>query len=211
MAGKTLLKDMTGQSFGRLTVVRREGTYPGTKQAQWLCRCECGGEKIVLGANLRFGRTKSCGCIPFKTPTRHGMSGTNIYAAWGAMRSRCENPKNPAFKWYGARGITVCERWKTFDNFYADMGDPPPGMSMDRIDNDGNYEPGNVQWASKRQQANNTRANVKIETTDGVLTLSQAAAKAGMTTNGLRLRRKAGLSGDQLVVKNRRVRRSSTT
>lgn len=161
--------DMTGKIFGRLTVLRFHGTAKD-RQATWVCKCMCGTESIVAGGHLRSGHSKSCGCLSkelLKTGSiTHGMSYTSTFGSWKSMLIRCGNPNNPAYKNYGGRGITVCDRWKSFENFIFDMGEKPNGTTIDRIDNDRGYEPGNCRWATVYQQSRNRRSNIWI-TVDG--------------------------------------------
>lgn len=210
MAGNGQIVDMTGKTFGLLTVIRRNGTYAKTTQAAWLCRCQCGKETTVDGNLLRSGNTRSCGCLK-GGPVRHGMGDSRIMNVWLSMRARCFNPKDHAYGRYGGRGITVCQRWMTFENFLMDMGTPVTGMTLDRVDNDGPYSPENCRWATRKEQANNTRRNVRIETSKGVLSLTQAAMVAGVTVEAIQFRRKLGLTGDQLIAPKHRLRRQSTT
>jgi len=157
--------DLTDHRFG-LLVVLQQGS-PSTHGARrWLVRCACprATEKLVITSNLVSGKTKSCGCL-FTRLTHgqcggHGRRASGAYVSWSRMLQRCTDPKCPQYFNYGGRGIRVCERWMSFDNFYADMGDRPPGMSLEREDVNGNYEPGNCLWASSRDQARNTRSSV---------------------------------------------------
>lgn len=126
-----------------------------------LCVCDCGTFRRVTCKNLNNGTSKSCGCSVKTAAKTHGMQGTQIYEIWASMKNRCTNPKKKDYKYYGGRGITVCEEWKnSFENFYKDMGDCPEGMSLDRIDTNGNYELSNCKWSTKKEQSFNTRKRV---------------------------------------------------
>ena len=163
--------DRTGQTYGKLTVIKRLENHetPNGPVTRWLVRCECGTEKAVQGpslaktANGKQG-TKSCGkCGPKEWSKTHGMAGARIYRLWNNMLQRCSNPKLDAYPYYGGRGIEVCERWKTFENFYEDMGDPPVSFTLDRTDNAKGYSKDNCRWVNRKTQGNNRRSNVILE------------------------------------------------
>jgi hypothetical protein len=150
---------MIGRTFGRLTILEDAGRYH--RQQLYRVRCQCGIEKIIRGYQLTAGKTVSCGCLrnerTVARSTTHGLYGTPENRVWASMRDRCRNPNASGFRHYGGRGITVCERWNSFENFLADMGPRPQGSSLDRIEVNGNYEPGNCRWATPAQQAINRR------------------------------------------------------
>lgn len=163
-------KDRLGLVYGKLTVVGFDKSI-GKGVTYWHCRCECGATISVRGDNLQSGTTKSCGCLKQISPNkRHGMYGTSLYNVYSNMKQRCYNPKSTSYKDYGAKGITVCERWlgpEGFINFLASMGDrPSPDHSIDRIDTKGPYSPENCRWATWRTQQSN-RSNNNVLTLDG--------------------------------------------
>jgi hypothetical protein len=172
---------LTGQRFGRLTVVGRSFSKPNLG-IYWLCLCDCGKEKSIRGAKLINGHTVSCGCAK----GRHHHAGNNAdrkpsqtYRSWKNMIARCTLPSNPAFEHYKKRGITVCDRWRTFENFLADMGERPGSKreyTIERIDNDLGYEPGNCRWATWKEQANNRTPNDNMRNPAAKLTDAQVAA-----------------------------------
>jgi hypothetical protein len=181
-------KDITGQTFGRLTVLRRSGSVCG--MAAWECRCVCGNECRAVGCNLRSGHTQSCGCLQKERAAErsrtHGLTSTREYWIWSAMMERCENPNSAGFVRYGARGIRVCERWRKFENFYADMGPRPSRKhSIERVDNEKGYEPSNCCWATAAVQANNRRSTHKLTFLGKTQNVKQWAEDLGVKPGAL--------------------------
>jgi hypothetical protein len=170
--------DLAGHRCGRLLVTDqfkrvRRGSKRGDRILYWHAQCDCGRSAWIRHASLTGETTKSCGCISKENPahrthghTRNEPGGRKImgatYVCWKSMHARCSNPKQRAYAYYGGRGISVCERWNSFENFLADMGERPnPHLSIDRVNNDGNYEPGNCRWATASEQARNKRPRQK--------------------------------------------------
>lgn len=156
------------RKYGRLTVLERaESDRFG--RTQWRCRCDCGAERVVALFRMTSGHTRSCGCLKGEANARHRMKGTPTHNTWCAMKQRCYYPGSANFRYYGGRGIGVCERWQaSFEAFLEDMGERPHGMTIERRDSDGDYTPTNCYWASQHQQTRNRRSNVLIER-DGVI------------------------------------------
>jgi hypothetical protein len=189
-------RDLAGETFGKWTVISYLGRLRHD-HPYWLCRCECGVEREVFESNLVTGKSISCGgtgCVVRK----HGKSGTRVYSIWENMISRCQNPNNFSYYLYGGRGITVCEEWKSFENFYNDMGDPPDGYSIDRIDPDLGYFPENCRWASSLEQASNktgVRRRITVEPISfngETKTIHQWAKDIGIHGNTLTHRLRSG-------------------
>lgn len=183
-----------GQRYGRWQVVGKSGA----RQKYWMCRCDCGVVREVYGNSLSKGVSQSCGCLGAeRTGDRarsHGESATPLYFVWAQMKRRCYRVGDNRYPQYGGRGIVVCDRWrKSFAAFLADMGYPPSGAhTLDRIDNDGNYEPGNVRWATLTEQANNRRSNHVLEHEGQRLSVVQWARATGLPEKTLYARLYAG-------------------
>lgn len=181
--------DMSGKRVGRLLVLSRAVSVQG--KARWSCQCDCGIALEISGDKLRTG-TQSCGCLrrelTIKRNYRHGKAKTRTYITWAHMMQRCLNPKVQNYGNYGGRGISVAPRWLSFENFLADMGEKPTGLSLDRINVNGNYEPGNCRWATYEQQVNNKRGNRYVEYKGERLTVSQWARRMGLTVGTVKSR-----------------------
>lgn len=158
------LRELAGRVVGRLNVLKRAPDK--RNKVYWLCQCSCGNLAEVLGTYLNQGYTRSCGCLAGElvgiNRRTHGMSGSREYSAWLNMRSRCLNPQTPSYKYYGGRGVKIASEFSTFEGFYAAVGQRPPGMSLDRINVNGDYAPGNVRWATAITQAGNTRKSLLL-------------------------------------------------
>jgi len=157
--------NLVGHRFGRLVVLELAG-LDKARNRKWLCQCDCGEEVIVLGSHLKNGNTKSCTCLARELSAArrftHGQSRKTTYRIWDGLRRRCQDLKNPSYKWYGAKGITVCEKWQKFAGFFEDMGIRPPKLTIERIDSNGNYEKSNCEWATLTKNLRNRPGYVKL-------------------------------------------------
>ena len=191
---KTFKTDIAGKRFGKLLVVRF--VPDDTKYSSWECLCDCGKKKVILHQSLRRGATVSCGCFHKErlgeANKTHGESGkssrTREYRIWANMMDRCHWGKTPSFAYYGARGIKVCDRWHSYENFLADMGRSPEGTSLDRKDNDGNYSPDNCRWATRRQQFLNTSRTIWVSHNGNRITAFELCEQLGISRKAMRSR-----------------------
>lgn len=174
------LIDLTGQRFGRLTVIERAGN-DNNGSPKWKCKCDCGVKKVVYGSSLRKGETRSCGCLARELSSErkktHGLSKSKLHGVWANMKDRCENKNCKSFQHYGARGISVCDEWHDFQCFYdwSISAGYSEGLSLDRIDVNKGYSPDNCRWATSKIQANNQRNNHRIEYDGETHTISEWA------------------------------------
>lgn len=181
-----------------------------------LCRCDCGTEKVISKYQLANGHTRSCGCLRRDLVTAknktHGMCGTRTYRIWKSMLARCYQPSMSRFEHYGGRGIKVCARWHVFENFYADMGKVPGGMSIDRIDVNGNYDPQNCRWATAKQQARNTTANKRYTYQGKSLCVAEWSDRLGICRDTLLNRIKNGFTPQEAIAAgSARLKRTAIT
>lgn len=195
--------DIVGQRFGRLVVQ----AYVG--KSHWRCLCDCGNESIVYTTKLGAGQTRSCGCL-IRDVTRarslkHGHSHrdklTREYSAWVNMRQRCINPNVRQYPNYGGRGIKVCDRWEVFENFLADMGAQPSGLTLDRIDVDGDYEPDNCRWADMTTQENNRTNNHRLTFNGETLGVTEWERRTTISRHTLLKRERLGLPIEEIFTK----------
>ena len=191
-------KNLTGQRFGRLTVVEYAGN--AGKNQQWKCECDCGSVLTARGPRLKSGRTKSCGCLQRdgarSLMRTHGMRYTPEYAIWRGIKKRCHNPLAADFSRYGGRGVTVCQEWQSsFAAFFAHVGSrPSPSHQIDRIDNERGYEPGNVRWATPSENQRNTRANRLVAVDGETLCVSEWSERTGIKAKVIFARLRRGWS-----------------
>ena len=179
--------DRTGVRYGRLVALKLHGKRG--KRLTWLCQCDCSQKIVVVGDDLTSGHSQSCGCLRRESKLTHGMTGTREYISWDTMIQRCHNPNHPKWAFYGARGITVCDRWRnSFEAFLEDMGKRPENHSIDRIDNNKGYFKNNCHWATSAEQQANTRANRYVTFRGKTLTISQWSREYNIDAGTLRNR-----------------------
>ena len=205
--------DISGQRFGRLVAIAATDRR-SAGNVVWHCRCDCGSDAFSIVPHLREGRRVSCGCAKaagtqiIKRKPIHGHyvndSPTATYRVWSGMWTRCTNQNDPGFKRYGGRGITVCERWGSFQNFLADMGERPDGLSIDRIDVNGPYAPENCRWATTKEQMRNRRNNTIISVDGKREVLADIADRTGFHRSTITSRiRKQGMAPEQATTASR--------
>lgn len=180
--------DVIGKRVGRLVVTSYHGRFGKHGHRHYLCLCDCGKEKVIARTSILNNSSKSCGCLNDEKRKKHGGSYDNAYWSWKAMLRRCENPDHDSYKHYGGAGITVCDRWKKYENFLQDMGEREKGVSIDRINPDGNYTPENCRWATPEEQSNNRRYNRHVEYEGKDFTCSRLARKFGIAPSTLNRR-----------------------
>jgi hypothetical protein len=198
------VKNLLSMRFGRLVVIADAGK--GKRCWMWSCLCDCGATKTIPSGSLTSGDTKSCGCLRRDLARNvgdrsrtHGKSKQSIYAIWDSMIARCTKPSRKDFHRYGGTGVTVCDRWKTFQNFYDDMGDRPPGMSLDRIRNDQGYSPENCRWATTKQQNRNQKSNLLLTSAGETRCLAEWAEIKGIKQVTLHCRLRRGWDVDKAL------------
>lgn len=203
--------DLTGQRFGRLTVIRyshRLRTKSGDCYSMWLAVCDCGTEKAYRGTSLRVGNTTSCGCLTRERSaeaariahTTHGMTDTPTWKSWKSMHDRCLLPAHKSYERY--KDFKICDRWlNDFEAFLADMGERPPGTTLERIDNEGDYTPSNCRWATPKEQARNRRSNLLITANGKTKTAVEWAEELGMRSCTLVRRARAGMPPERILAR----------
>lgn len=196
--------DIIGIRYSLLLVISY--AYTENRISYWNCKCDCGNIKILRGGNLKSGRVKSCGCLSVRrSRERRKYSDTNTrsspeYRAWAAMKNRCSNEKIKNYPRYGGRGISVSPKWDDFNDFLRDIGlRPSPKHSLDRINNNGNYEPGNCRWATWKEQQRNRSSNRKIVYNNQIITLTELAEIAGIRKDSMAYRLNAGWDLEKAV------------
>lgn len=204
--------DLAGRKFGRLLVISYSGevVMPSKqKHHTWHCLCDCGNEKTIRAPHLLSGHTTSCGCWQIENRVKHGHTNTPEFLSWKSMVSRCTCQASISWPNYGGRGIKICDRWMDFENFLADMGNRPAGSSIDRIDNDGNYEPENCRWATRIEQGINRRTNTLIELNGVSKSLSEWERETGILSETIKQRICLGWSAKDALTRPVRTQRNN--
>lgn len=212
MAGVSALGDFSGRRYGRWTVVRP--ALSRGRGRRWLCRCDCGAENDVAQRSLVGGKSESCGCLSSERHSallkranhRHGLRGTPEYKIWKDIVKRCHNERHHSYRNYGGRGITICQQWRTDPKAFCDyVGKRPDStLTIDRIDNNGNYEPGNVRWATRKTQRRNSRAIRLITIGDTTRPLFVWLEQTGMRRSRYKARRRAGWTEEAALTRSLR-------
>lgn len=187
--------DLTRKTFGRLTAQSPARTARGV--SGWLCRCECGGTVTASTSSLRAGHSKSCGCL--HAQMRHGKVGSRVHNIWSLMVGRCTNENSGSWEHYGGRGIEVCDRWKKFANFYADMGDPSDGASLERKDVNGHYCPENCKWLNSKLQTRNRRSNRPLTHEGVTMTVVEWSERTGIHKRTILSRLRLGWTAERAL------------
>jgi hypothetical protein len=187
-------------NFGRLTVIERNGSDKRGK-AYWTCLCSCGGKTLKTTNGLLSGDNKSCGCLKTGDHTTHGLSKTREYRIWQGIKERCLNPKRREYKWYGGRGIKICDRWMEFENFIADMGKSPENYTVDRKDVNKGYDPENCIWIPFKKQGWNTRKTIRVKDGAEIISMREWAKRNNVDRKKVRDFVKGGLSLEDAMKK----------
>lgn len=204
--------DLAGQQFGKLTALRIDNSKPTGSGFYWICQCNCGNKKSIRMDALVAGRTKSCGCIP-TGKIKHGQSRSKLYSVWIGIKMRCYNPHEPAYRHYGKRGIQMCEEWRnSFQPFFdwAIEHGYSEGLSIDRIDNNGNYEPTNCRWVTQKEQNSNKRDTVFISWNGMTLSMREWSDITGINIRTINYRYRAGWPSDRIFTEAVHYKNKST-
>ena len=192
-------RDLRRMKFGKLTVLSEAG-YSKSGNLVWKCLCDCGRIACVVGSKLLNGHTKSCGCLKFSEDIC-GESHTRLYHIWKDMWKRCTSPGNDNYRWYGGKGITVCPQWRSYTQFreWAHANGYQDNLEIDRINSDGNYEPGNCRWITHKEQTNNMSSNRLIVYKDKTITAAQFSEMTGISYHVILRRLNKGWSAEKIV------------
>jgi hypothetical protein len=202
------MKNRVGLKYGRLIVLSLADNKG--KKSRWNCLCDCGNKTKVTSSNLQTGHSLSCGCLKAETMSKnmfkHGKVRTRAYQSWEGMIFRCSNKNSTGYKYYGGRGIRVCDRWENFINFHEDMGDCPDGLTIERINTNDDYKPGNCKWATYKEQNLNKRNNRYLSFNGTTKMLREWASDIGVCRSTIYRRIKKGWSIEKILIKDGRQR-----